>query len=80
MDGAILTAAELRKEAKKDGWVRTRQGFDLCPLCCPTLSLVPLDVLEHGLVKKLSLASLHPPATASKRFVRELALRATFAI
>ena len=33
VDGAILTAHELRKEAKKAGWSRTRQGQDLCELC-----------------------------------------------
>jgi hypothetical protein len=33
MDGAILTAAELRKEAKKAGWGRTRAGMDLCESC-----------------------------------------------
>jgi hypothetical protein len=32
MDGAILSAAELRKEAKKEGWSRSR-GQDLCPTC-----------------------------------------------
>ena len=31
-DGAILTAHELRKEAKKEGWARI-DGQDLCPDC-----------------------------------------------
>lgn len=33
MDGAILTAHELRQEAKKAGWGRTRDGRDLCDTC-----------------------------------------------
>jgi hypothetical protein len=32
MDGAILTASELRKEAKKEGWARI-EGRDLCDEC-----------------------------------------------
>jgi hypothetical protein len=35
VDGAILTPHELRKEAKKAGWSRTRGTMpqDLCPSC-----------------------------------------------
>jgi hypothetical protein len=45
MDGSILTAHELRMEAKKAGWSR-RQGQDLCEGCTKEHSLT--EILKRG--------------------------------
>lgn len=35
VDGAICSASDLRREARKRGW-RRRHGQDLCPSCART--------------------------------------------